>query len=199
MSSTRAALYHRVSTNEQDPTTARAELRRAAEARSMTVALEIEETGSGARNDRPGLQRLMDAARRGRIDAVLCWKLDRFGRSALDLLANIRALEDAGVRFLAVTQSIDIKANGDPMSKLIVTVLAAIAEFERDLITSRTKLGLARARAAGRQLGRPRVVVDVARAIELRTAGLSYAAISNQLGVSVGKLHAALKSVGGRS
>ncbi len=189
----RAALYHRVSTTDQDSASARHELRQAAMARGMTIVLEVEETGSGGRNDRPGLQRVMDAARRGKLDAVLVWKLDRYGRSALDLLANIKALEDAGVRFLAVTQSIDIKAGGDAMSRLIITVLAAIAEFERDLIRSRTKLGLARVRAEGRQLGRPRVHVDIDLATALRASGLSYAAISAQLGVSVGKVHAALK------
>jgi len=190
---TRAAIYHRVSTTDQDASSARHELQQAAKARGMQITLEVEETGSGARNDRPGLQRIMEAARRAKIDAVIVWKLDRFGRSALDLLANIRALEDAGVRFIAVTQSIDIKSDGDPMSKLIVTVLAAIAEFERDLITSRTKLGLARARAAGRRLGRPPVQLDVTKAAMLRAGGLSYAAIGEQLGVSVGTVHAALK------
>jgi DNA invertase Pin-like site-specific DNA recombinase len=69
-----AALYHRVSTLDQEPTLARLGLR---------AALQVEETGSGAPNDRPGLQRVMDAARRGDVDAVLVWKLDRFGRSAL--------------------------------------------------------------------------------------------------------------------
>jgi len=87
----RAALYHRVSTLDQDPTLARRELR---------AALVVGETGSGARNDRPGLQRVMGAARRGDVDAVLAWKLDRFGRSARDVLANIRDLDSAGVRFV---------------------------------------------------------------------------------------------------
>lgn len=193
MSDVAAALYHRVSTESQDPENAREELRRAAIARGMTVVMEIAETGSGARNDRPGLVRVLDAARRGAISCVMVHKLDRWGRSALDLLANVNALSECGVRFIAISQGIDIKPGSDAMSKLMVTMLAAVAEFERDLIRDRTRLGLARAREAGRKLGRPPVVVDRALAMRLRASGASYATIAAQLGVSVGKLHASLR------
>lgn len=192
-----AALYHRCSTLDQDPTLAREELRTAATTRGMEIALEVEEQGSGARNDRPGLQKILDAARKGKIGAVLVWKLDRFGRSALDLLANLRTLQDAGVRFVAVTQGIDIKPEGDPLSRLLVTMLAGIAEFERDLIRERTVLGLEKARRAGKHLGRPRVDVDVPKALELRAAGKSYQHIAKILNVSVGKVHGAIKAASG--
>jgi len=152
----RAALYHRVSTVDQDPAAARKELRAAAKRHGFRLALDIEETGSGASNSRPGLTKLMQAAGRGRIDVVLVWKLDRFGRSALDLLANLRALEDAGVRFISITQGIDLRPNGDAMSRLMLTMLGAVAEFERALISERTRLGMAKARADGKPIGRPR-------------------------------------------
>jgi DNA invertase Pin-like site-specific DNA recombinase len=156
----RVLTYHRVSTVDQDPTLARAELRAHA-ARLGELAFEIEETGSGARNDRPGLRRVLEAARRGQIDIVLTWKLDRFGRSALDVLGNIRELvEVSGVRFVCSTQAIDIRPGGDPLSRLLLTMLAAVAEFERDLIRERTALGMARARAAGKHVGRPRGARD---------------------------------------
>lgn len=151
----KAAIYHRVSTTDQDAGLARDELRAAVAARSYEIALDVEETGSGARNDRPGLQQVLDAARRGRINAVFVWKLDRFGRSALDLLSNIRTLEDSGCRFVAVTQGIDVRSGGDSMSRLLLTMLAAVAEFERELIVERTRLGLAKARAKGKRFGRP--------------------------------------------
>jgi DNA invertase Pin-like site-specific DNA recombinase len=150
------ALYHRVSTLDQDPTLARRELGSWAARQGGTVIVREEESASGAWKGRPGLVRVLDAARRGEVDTVAVWKLDRWGRSALDVLANIQALTDAGVRFVAVTQSLDIKAGGDAMSRLMLTVLAAVAEFERDLIRERTHLGLDRARARGVQLGRPR-------------------------------------------
>ncbi len=98
---------------------------------------------------------MLDAAQRSKLDIVLVWKLDRFGRSALDLLANIRKLEDAGVRFVALTQGIDIKPGGDAMGRLMLTMLAAVAEFERSLIRERTMLGIAKARASGKRIGRP--------------------------------------------
>lgn len=181
----RVAIYHRASTVDQDPTLARSELRAAATARGLTAAMEIEEHGSGARNDRPGLQRVMDAARRGKVDAVLVWKLDRFGRSALDLLGNIEELERCGVRFIAVTQSIDIQPNGDPMSRLILTVLAGVAQFERSLIVERTKLGLDKARRnPNKRIGRPRkgAAPDPAVVATLRAASTSWSEIANKLG-----------------
>ena len=152
------AIYHRVSTVDQNPILARDELHAAAARLGGEVVLVVEEQGSGARNDRPGLQRVLDAARRGQLDAVVCWKLDRFGRSVLDVLANVRALEAAGVRFIVTTQGLDVRPGGDAMSRLILSVLASVAEFERDLIRERTRLGLRKARADGKRIGRPAVL-----------------------------------------
>jgi DNA invertase Pin-like site-specific DNA recombinase len=172
---TRIATYHRVSTLDQNPKLAREELRAAA-GRLGELAIEVEEVGSGARNDRPGWQRVLDAARRGQLDAVVVWKLDRAGRSTLDLLANIEALRALGVRFLAVTQGLDIRPGGDAVSTLLLTMLAAVATFERDLIRERTRLGLARARVRGKRLGRRPVLskAQAAKARQLRAAGKSW-------------------------
>ena len=93
----RAALYHRVSTVDQNPAASQRELRSAAKRLGLRVTLNVEETGSGANNSRPGLVQVLEAARRGKVDVVLVWKLDRFGRSALDLLGNLRELEAARV------------------------------------------------------------------------------------------------------
>jgi DNA invertase Pin-like site-specific DNA recombinase len=196
----RAAVYHRVSTLDQHAGLALPDLRQAALARGMTIVLEVEETGSGARNDRPGLTKVMTAARDGKVDAVLVWKLDRFGRSALDLLANIQVLEDAGVRFIAITQGLDIKAGGDAISKLILTVLSGVAAFERELVRERTRLGLAKARQAGKLLGRrvsrnappPHVV----RA--LRASGSSWSNIAAQLSCTSSAARRAYGRVAGK-
>jgi putative DNA-invertase from lambdoid prophage Rac len=195
----KTAIYHRVSTLDQDPSAARQELRAAATARSLVTVLEIEETGSGARNDRPGLQRVMESATRHRIDTLLCWKLDRFGRSALDLLSNLRQLEDHGVRFIACSQGIDIRPNGDPMSRLILTVLAGVAEFERSLIVERTKLGLQKALRNGQKLGRrvSRDAPNPATVAALRASGASWEQIGRQLGCHPSAARrAAARSVG---
>jgi DNA invertase Pin-like site-specific DNA recombinase len=179
---TQTALYHRVSTVDQHPDLARRELRTAARRYKMQVALEVEETGSGANNDRPGFVRVMDAARRGRIDALLVWKLDRFGRSALDLLTHLRELESLGIRFVAITQGIDIRPGGDATSRLLLTMLTAVSEFERDLIVERTKLGIAKARRAGKQIGRPRVPRPPQRQVtKLRRAGYTWVQVAEKL------------------
>ena len=183
----RCALYHRVSTLDQDSGLALEDLRQAAAIRGMTVVMDIQEVGSGAKNDRPGLLKVLTAARRGELDAVLVWKLDRWGRSSLDLLANLKMLEDAGVRFIATTQSIDIKPGGDAISHLLVTMLAAIAEFERDLIRERTRLGVAKARHRGKRLGRPPngYMPTPGEVLALRYGGASWTGIAKMLGCSI--------------
>jgi putative DNA-invertase from lambdoid prophage Rac len=184
----RCAVYHRVSTLDQDPQLARAELESWVARVGGAVAMRVEESASGAWNGRPGLVSVLEAARRGELDAVVVWKLDRWGRSALDVLANIQALADAGVRFVAVSQGLDIKAGGDAMSRLMLTVLAAVAEFERDLIRERTKLGLDRARRRGVQLGRPREGAVTAEAVKrLRSKGLTWEAVAKKLHCTIGQ------------
>lgn len=184
--SLKIALYHRVSTLDQDQRLAENELREHAARLGGDVTLEVTEQASGAWNGRPGLLRIMDAAKRGQVDIVIVWKLDRFGRSALDLLGNIRELEDAGVRFVALTQGIDIKPGGDAMGRLMLTMLAAVAEFERDLIRERTMLGLAKARASGKRLGRPTADgPSSAKVAQLRRRGLSWSDVAAKLGCTV--------------
>lgn len=198
-SPTRAALYHRVSTVDQNKHAARTELRAAARRLGLRVVLDVRETGSGANNHRPGLVRVLQAAQRGDIEAVLVWKLDRFGRSAFDLLGNIRQLEAAAVRFMAVTQGIDIRPSGDPMSRLLLTMLSAVAEFERDLVVERTRLGLANARRAGRRLGRPPVSLPPAAKVrQLKADGATWAAIADQLKCTVWAARLAAKKGGGK-
>lgn len=196
----RAALYHRVSTVDQNPNAARRELRAAARRMSLRVMLDVRETGKGANNDRPGLVRVLEAAQRGAVDVVLVWKLDRFGRSAFDLLGNIRQLDAAGVRFVSVTQGIDIRPGGDPMSRLLITMLSAIAEFERDLIVERTRLGLANARRAGKLIGRPRVALPPAEKVRrLQARGMTRDEIAERLGCSVWAARMAVKTGGQKS
>lgn len=178
----RAAVYHRVSTLDQDPELARDELRGFCARIGAEITLDVEETASGALNSRPGLQRVLKAAARGKVDVVVVWKLDRFGRSSLDLLTNIRALTDAGCRFVTTSQGLDIKPGGDAISTLLLTVLAGVAEFERELIRERTRMGLDRARKRGVQLGRPTKAIDWDRVHALRAEGLSWKRIGAELG-----------------
>jgi DNA invertase Pin-like site-specific DNA recombinase len=178
----RAAVYHRVSTIDQDPAAARTELRAYVERIGARLELEVEEVGSGARNDRPGWRRVMAAATRGRVDVVIVWALDRCGRSALDVLASIEQLTSAGVRFVATSQSLDVRPGGDAMSSLVLGVLAAVAQFERQMIRERTRVGIARARERGSVLGRPRADrPSAALVVRMRAAGHSWAKIAAKL------------------
>lgn len=181
----RIATYHRVSTTDQDPELCRAELREAA-SRLGKLVLEVEETGSGANNDRPGLHQILDAAATAKIDHVIIWKIDRFGRSSLDLLTNVRRLTDSGCAFSAITQGLRINAGSDPVSRLLLTMLAGVAEFERETIRERSKAGVAKARAAGKHIGRPRspTAPEPSRVQQLRADGLSWPQIADALDCS---------------
>ncbi len=136
---------------------------------------------SGAMADRPGLAELLDHARPG--DVVVVWRLDRLGRSLRHLIDAVRLLEDRGVGFRSLTESIDTSSPG---GKLVFHVFAALAEFERDLIRERTRAGLAAARARGRVGGRPTVLTpekrDMAR--RLIDEGKPITTVAQALGVS---------------
>lgn len=190
----RAALYHRVSTREQNRRLARAELHAAAAARHLRVVLDIEETASGRGSRRPGLDRIMDAAQRGRLDVVIVQRLDRWGRSTLDLLTNIRRLRSAGVAFVAIAQGLEVRPVSDAVSELTLTVLAAAAEFERTVIVERTLDGLAAAKRAGKRLGRPlgKRAPAPEQVAELRAAGQSWPTIARRLRCTVGSARRAL-------
>jgi DNA invertase Pin-like site-specific DNA recombinase len=102
---------------------------------------------------------VLELARRGLIANVLVWKLDRLGRSTLDVLATTQELEHCGVTLIATSQGLEVGPNAGPMGRLLLRLMAAIAELEREMISERTHLGLAAARRRGVKLGRPRKFV----------------------------------------
>src|SRR6266852_2660022 len=177
----RAAIYARVSTSDQDCGMQLRELREYAQRRGWDIAGEYVDTGwSGAKASRPQLDRLMQDASKRSSDAVLVYKLDRFGRSVRNCLVGIEALRAHGVRFLAVSQNIDTDES-NPTSRLVLHILAAVAEFERELIRERVSAGIRTARAngtkSGKAIGRPRRVFDHSEVARLRADGLSVAKI----------------------
>jgi DNA invertase Pin-like site-specific DNA recombinase len=148
------------------------------------VTIDIEETGSGAARDRPGLGQIMAAAHRAEIEAVIIWKLDRLGRSTVDLLRNVETLKTCGVRFIVTTQGID--TFGDALGSFVLTILAGVAEYERTVFRERVDLGLRKARAAGKVFGRPKKTdVRAELVAELRASGLSWSACALTLGCTV--------------
>ena len=191
----RVAIYARVSTDrgEQNPEVQLYALRRWLEALGHEVAGEFVDRMSGTKRDRPELQQLLDRAaglwpvapfvppEALRFDAVAVVKLDRLARSTKDLIEIAELLERAEVDLLVKDQAIDTST---PAGKLMFHVLAAIAEFERDLIAERTRAGLDHARAQGVRLGRPpRLARDRAER-ELEACGGNRTRAASALGVS---------------
>lgn len=150
----RAALYLRVSTDQQTVENQRLALRAEAERRGWIVADEYADEGiSGAkgRDQRPQLDRLLKDSVRGKFDVVMVWALDRLGRSMAHLIDTVQELEAVNVGLCIPGQAIDTTT---PAGRLFFHVMGAIAEFERSHLRSRIKAGLDRRRSQGRRLGR---------------------------------------------
>ena len=181
----RTAVYIRVSSVDQNSALQREELEQYIQVRGWTLVQTYEDTMSGAKSARPGLNRLLADAAARRFDAVIVWKLDRFGRSLVDCLSHIQTLERHGVRFLAITQGLDTNQN-DPAGRFLLHILGAAAEFERSLIKERVAAGIKAAKKAGKVLGRPKRIFDRSEVHELRRQGLSIRDISKRLDVGMG-------------
>ena len=135
-----AAIYTRVSTSEQNPELQLREIQDYANRQGWEIVETYQDAISGAKASRPGLNNLMAGARARKFTCLLVWKLDRFGRSLVDCLNNIKTLEDYGIRFIAVTQGLDTDIQ-NPASRFLLHVLGAAAEFERSSIRERTQAG----------------------------------------------------------
>ncbi|MHB8539818.1 MAG: recombinase family protein [Candidatus Acidiferrales bacterium] len=159
------------------------ELRQFCEARGWQIAGEYVDLGiSGAKDSRPELNQLMADAHRRKFDAVVVWKFDRFARSVSHLLRALETFNALGVGFVSLSESLDTST---PAGRMVFTVLGAVAELERSLIAERVRAGLRNARARGKRLGRPRVVVDASAIASLRHSGASWRAVGRQLGIAV--------------
>jgi DNA invertase Pin-like site-specific DNA recombinase len=126
---------------------------------------------------------LMNDAHRRKFDAVLVWKIDRFGRSLKHLVNSLAELGALGVAFVSFRDNLDLST---PSGRLMFQIIGAMAEFERALMQERVRAGIRNAQAKGRRLGRPRVVVDVSRIASLRAQGRSWSQVRVELGVSKG-------------
>ena len=176
----KAALYARVSTLDQEPENQLAELRRYAAARGWEISEYVDHGVSGSEDRRKALDALVGDVRRRRVDVVACWRLDRLGRGLRHLVALLDEFHSLGVAFVSLNEGIDCTT---PAGRLQLHILAALAEFERERIAERVKAGLARARANGTKLGRPRVVIPTEQLTEV--AHLSTREAAERLGVSM--------------
>jgi DNA invertase Pin-like site-specific DNA recombinase len=177
----RAGLYARVSTHDQQTLGLQIEAMRAyVKDRGWIPAQQVKDTGSGAR-ERPLRETLMQAARRREIDAVVVWRLDRWGRSLADLVVTLQELNELGVGFVSLTEALDLTT---PSGRAMAGLLAVFAEFEREILRERVKAGIAQARKEGKPHGRPRTAaLQAQRVRQLRAQQLSKSEIARRLGI----------------
>jgi DNA invertase Pin-like site-specific DNA recombinase len=187
-----AAIYVRVSTREQTVENQERELRAWAARLSLEVVAVYAETASGARADRARLGELLAAAHRREFDVLLVWALDRLSREGIGpMVRTIEQLRGARVRVLSHQEPwLDTAA---PTAELLLAVFAWVAKQERERIAERVRAGIARARAQGVRLGRPRRAVDVAAVRERRAKGESWRRIARALRIPTSTLRRCAK------
>jgi putative DNA-invertase from lambdoid prophage Rac len=183
----KVAIYCRVSTADQSCSRQERDLRVYAEKAGYEVVGVWKETASGSKNNRLERKQVMNLAQAREIDGVLVTELTRWGRSTIDLITTLQDLAHWGVSVIATTGlQFDLTT---PQGKLIASVMASLAEFERDLVRERVCSGLAAAKAKGKKLGRKpgqRVKADkfASQVLQMVCEGHSYRQIARQLHLS---------------
>jgi DNA invertase Pin-like site-specific DNA recombinase len=152
------------------------------QARGWNILGEYVDKGiSGAKDQRPGLNALMEIAAKRKVDVVLVWRFDRFARSVKHLVTALEQFRSLGIEFISYQDNIDTST---PTGKMTFNLIAAIAEFERELIRERILSGLSRVKAQGKILGRPKKTQDVGRIQALHAQGKSLRVTAKELGIS---------------
>lgn len=178
----RVGLYARVSTHDQQTLPLQLQaMQQYVRARGWQVVLEVQDVSSGT-VQRPQRESLLKAARRRELDAILVWRLDRWGRSLADLITTLQELNVLGVGFVSLTEALDLTT---PTGRAMAGLLAVFAEFEREILRERVKAGIAQARQQGKPHGRPATAARQQQQIqELHAQGQSKAGIARELGLS---------------
>ena len=190
----RAALYCRVSTVDQHPETQLRELRQFASQRGLQIVREYTDHGvSGTKARRPGLDQMMDDARRRRFDVVLVWAFDRMARSVRHFLEILDEFNHLNIEFVSFRENID---TGGPLGRAMVVIVSAIAELERNLIVERVRAGMRRARAEGRQIGRARLDVNREQVVRDRQSRMSLTQVAKKHGISRASVCRLMKELG---
>lgn len=184
----RVALYCRVSTSDQNPAMQVRELRQYCKRRGWVIQDEYLDKGiSGAKENRPELDRLMADAHKRRFDVVCVWRFDRFARSVVHLLRALETFKTLGIDFVSYSEQIDTTT---PAGKLVFTVLGAVGEIERSLTGERVKAGMRNAKAKGKRLGRPPLKELSAEQVQQlrrdrRRRRMTFSLLAKRYGVSV--------------
>lgn len=177
----RVGIYTRVSTQEQQTLPMQLDaLQKYVKARRWKIVYEVQDIGSGLK-ERKKREELMRAARQREIDAILVWKLDRWGRSLHDLISTLNELSELQVGFVSLTEAVDLTTS---IGRAMAGVLAVFAQFERDMLGERVRAGIAQARKRGGRHGRPRTAARHAQKIkQLHAKGLSKSEIARRLSI----------------
>jgi DNA invertase Pin-like site-specific DNA recombinase len=195
-----AGVYVRVSTTEQTTDAQESELKQYADRRGWKIFKVYADRGqSGAKEQRPALDELMKDVRRGRLDVVLVWKFDRFARSVKHLVTALEEFKERRVEFVSCTEQIDTSTS---LGKCFFQIVAAIAEFERELIRERVRTGVRRAREKGKVIGRhPQCVLSPETIKRLRSERdkqqTSLRVLARKYGVTLYQAFSACKTSGG--
>lgn len=144
---------------------------------------------SGSRDKRPQLDQLLADAKKGKFDILVVWRSDRLFRSLRHMVNTLADLDAMGVVFVSVTEPFD---GTTPQGRLLVHLVSAFSEFEKQILIERTKAGLAAAVKRGARLGRPKVFVDRVKATELQAKGWPIRRIAKSMGVGIGTVQRAL-------
>ncbi len=190
----RVGIYARVSTTDknQDPDLQLTPLNEYCKKRGWKISGRYVDYCKGKKTSRPEFDKILDAARKRKIDCIVVWKLDRFGRSTQHLINTIVEILSLGVSFVSYTENLDFSTAA---GKLLFNMLASLAQFGSDLISERVRAGIINAKLKGVKFGRkPITPGERDRIVVLRNEGLSIRKIAKKLGLSVGTVHKTLPS-----
>lgn len=144
---------------------------------------------SGAKTSRPDLDRLMESCQKGEVETVIVYSFSRFARSTKHLLAALDEFNELGITFISISEQVDTST---PMGKAMFTIISAISQLERELVSERVKNGLKNARAKGKKIGR-RKKYSWSSILALREKGSSYREIAKICDCSMGTIYNAIK------
>jgi putative DNA-invertase from lambdoid prophage Rac len=177
----RAGLYARVSTHDQQTLSLQVSAMQSyAHQRGWDPVLCIEEVGSGSQER---MQRgvILQAAKKREIDVIVVWRLDRWGRSVVDLLSTLQEFSELGVGFVSITEAFDLTTSA---GRAMAGLFAVFAEFEREMLRERVKAGIAHAREQGKRMGRPPTARQKTEQVrQLFAQGMSKSQIAKQVGI----------------
>ncbi len=187
----RTAIYARVSTGEQQTLSMQIKkMKEYVKNRKWILTAEVQDIASGAKT-RPKREELLKMAIRKEIDAIIVWKLDRFGRSLADLITTLNELKSLDVVFVSITEALDFST---PSGRAMAAMLSVFAEFEREMIRERVKAGIANAREKGKPHGRPPTAsLKKDKILELKAKGFNNSQIAKKLKISRGSVIGLLK------